>query len=418
MKQGAILVSSIELTEKVLKTKDKTSFEIKNFFRRNKFAGAKDKKQIKDLLFKFLKNYFTIKKICKNNLIKFSTRNGLLIYYFFKYKEKNLDDIYEGKFSLKPEIQDKKIYKTAKNLKNNICPSLPNWLEDKLSSAFKENLDENYKSILEEPRFDIRVNKLFTNVEKVLLLLLKNNIQSTKTDFSPIGITINKRTAENKIRKIKKDFFEVQDEGSQIVTLLSGAKEKMKILDYCAGKGTKTLAIYNQIRGKGEIHVNDINPFRVKVLKKRFEKLNIKNEIKLFNNKKKFENYFDLILLDVPCSGSGVWRRKPENLVKLDTAKYKKNLITQKKLLKEVTKYCKKDGLISYITCSLFEDENESQIIDFLNENKAFKVLNINIKLNSALKNFTLKKKYKWFNITPTHMKTDSFFICLLKKYD
>ena len=220
---------------------------------------------------------------------------------------------------------------------------------------------------------------------------MKNNIQSKKTDFSPTGITINKRTAENKIRKIKKDFFEVQDEGSQIVTLLSGAKEKMKILDYCAGKGTKTLAIYNQIRGKGEIHVNDINPFRVKVLKKRFEKLNIKNEIKLFNNKK-FENYFDLILLDVPCSGSGVWRRKPENLVKLDTAKYKKNLITQKKLLKEVTKYCKKDGLISYITCSLFEDENESQIIDFLNENKAFKVLNINIKLNSALKNFTLKK--------------------------
>ena len=79
-----------------------------------------------------------------------------------------------------------------------------------------------------------------------------------------------------------------------------------------------------------------------------------------------------MILLDVPCSGSGVWRRKPENLVKLDTAKYKK-FNNSKKLLKEVTKYCKKDGLISYITCSLFEDENESQIIDFLNENKVLK---------------------------------------------
>ena len=65
MKQGAILVSSIELTEKVLKTKDKTSFEIKNFFRRNKFAGAKDKKQIKDLLFKFLKTILQLKNLQK-----------------------------------------------------------------------------------------------------------------------------------------------------------------------------------------------------------------------------------------------------------------------------------------------------------------------------------------------------------------
>ncbi len=249
MKRGAILASSIELIDQIIKSNAKTKYEINNFFRNNKFAGSKDKTQIKELVFKFLKNYFSLQKICKNNFIKFSNRNALLLYYFSKNKEKNLEDIYEGKFSLKPKYEDDKIHGLAISIENDIIPSLPCWLEDKLTLEFKRKQDKNYKSILEEPRFDIRVNNSFIDRDKVLDLLSQNKISSQKTTGSPLGITINKRILEKKIKSIKQNFFEVQDEASQIVSILAGAESEMKVLDYCAGKGTKTLALYDQMKG-------------------------------------------------------------------------------------------------------------------------------------------------------------------------
>ena len=417
MKRGAILASSIELIDQIIKSNAKTKYEINNFFRNNKFAGSKDKTQIKELVFKFLKNYFSLQKICKNNFIKFSNRNALLLYYFSKNKEKNLEDIYEGKFSLKPKYEDDKIHGLAISLENDIIPSLPCWLEDKLTLEFKRKQDKNYKSILEEPRFDIRVNNSFIDRDKVLELLSQNKISSKKTIGSPLGITINKRILEKKIKSIKQNFFEVQDEASQIVSILSGAESEMKVLDYCAGKGTKTLALYDQMKGKGDIYVYDIDENRLRFLKKRFHLLNINNKVTIFNGNKGLENYFDVILLDVPCTGSGIWRRRPETMIRLNLTEYKKNLKIQHELLNKVAKYCKKNGIISYITCSIFQDENENQIKKFLDNNKAFKILDINLILDNKFNHINLNSFYKWLTITPSYLNSDGFFICLLKKY-
>ena len=275
---------------------------------------------------------------------------------------------------------------------------MPVWLEAKLTEEFKNKLKENYRSILEEPRFDIRINEYLTDRNKILKLLNQNNILAKKTSYSPLGITIKKRVLEKKIRQIKKNLFEVQDEASQIVTLLSGAKKGMKVLDYCAGKGTKTLALYEKMKAKGNIFIYDVNVDRLKVLKKRLN-LKINNKVSIFNNAKNFHNYFDLILLDVPCSGSGVWRRRPDEIIKLDLTKYKKNLKIQSSILKKAAKYISKNGLISYITCSLFADENEMQIKKFLSNNKAFKLVDINIVLKKELKNINLRSTYKWLTL-------------------
>ena len=83
----------------------------------------------------------------------------------------------------------------------------------------------------------------------------------------------------------------------------------MKVLDYCAGKGTKTLALLDIMHSKGEIFVNDVNTKRLDILKKRVKSLKSENIINVFTENKKFREYFDLILLDVPCSGSGVEKK-------------------------------------------------------------------------------------------------------------
>ncbi|MBF97226.1 MAG: Ribosomal RNA small subunit methyltransferase B [Alphaproteobacteria bacterium MarineAlpha9_Bin4] len=417
MKKGAIIASSIELVSQILTSNTKIKFIISSFFRKNKFAGSKDKNNIKELVFKFLKNYFTLKAICINNHIKFSDRNAMLLLYFSKNKDKNLNEIYEGRFSIKPEFEDKRIHSYATSLEHDIIPSLPNWLEEKLSFEFKTKKKNNFESILNEPRFDIRVNNSVIARDKVSNLLLQNNILSKKTNFSPLGITIEKRVLEKEIKKIKQNFFEVQDEGSQIVTILSGAKSGMRVLDYCAGKGTKTLAIFNEMKGIGDIYVNDIDENRLRLLRKRLAFLKIDNEANTFSDKKKFESYFDLILLDVPCSGSGIWRRRPESIIRLNKNEYKKNTEIQIDLLNKVVKYCKKGGIISYITCSIFKDENENQIKKFLANNKAFKILDINLILKNKFNHTNLNSSYKWLTITPSFLNSDGFFICLLKKY-
>ena len=196
----------------------------------------------------------------------------MLVYYFSENRKKNLKDIYEGKYSIKPEIEDEKIYKTAINLthKNN---SITSKLVRKKKIGKNINLKANYKSVLLEPRFDLRVNNLNSR-DDVIKLLSKNNIPSVESKFSQLGITILKELRK-KINKIKSGAFEIQDEGSQIVTILSGAKSGEKVLDYCAGKGTKTIALYEQMQGIGSLYAYDENQ-KINLFKQKVRKTKIK----------------------------------------------------------------------------------------------------------------------------------------------
>ena len=107
--------------------------------------------------------------------------------------------------------------------------------------------------------------------------------------------------------------------------------------------------------------------------------LNLSKKVSIFNHDKVFENFFDLVILDVPCTGSGVWRRRPETIIRINRNNLKYYLKIQKEILNNASKYCKKNGIITYITCSLFESENENQINSFLEKNKGFKILDINL---------------------------------------
>jgi 16S rRNA (cytosine967-C5)-methyltransferase len=413
MLEGAILKSSVELITEIIENKKKPKLEIKKYFKKNRFAGSKDKRLIQEIVFKYLKNYFSLEKICRENQIKLNFRNTLLVYYFSENRKKNLKDIYEGKYSIKPEIEDEKIYKIAINLTHKIIPSLPNWLEKKIGKNI--NLKASYKSVLLEPRFDLRVNNLNSR-DDVIKLLSKNNIPSVESKFSQLGITILKRIEEKKINKIKSGAFEIQDEGSQIVTILSGAKSGEKVLDYCAGKGTKTIALYEQMQGIGSLYAYDENQQRLTYLSRRLERLKLNKKIFLFDHDDKFKNYFDLVLLDVPCTGSGVWRRRPESIIKINKADLKEYVRTQKEILNKASKYCKKNGIMSYITCSLFEDENEGQVKSFLKENKGFEILDINLMLKEKFNKNIIKNTNSWLTLNLSEINSDGFFICLLKK--
>ena len=414
MRIGAVLATSIELLEKIINTQISAKLIIRNYINENKFIGSKDKKLIYQVLFDTLKKYSNLEGICKKNNLSTKYRNLILLYFFNKNRNKNLSDIYEGIYSLKETTEDKLVFEIAININDEIMPKFPKWIEKKISYEIMHKLNPLYESILREPRFDVAINALNYKRSKIIELFKNEKISTKLTKCSPYGITLDSRIPKYNISKIKKNFFEVQDEGSQIVTLLIKPTKGKKILDLCAGKGTKTIFMNNVFVNNEKIYAYDKDQSRLSKLKRRAEDLNLKN-IKILTDIEAYKNSFDFVICDVPCSGTGIWRRRPEDVIKLNKTNLRLLLEKQKKILESARKLCRKDGEIIYITCSLISDENEQQIKRFLKINKTFSLINLEQKWNNTFDKKIYFENKNWLMLAPNIFNTDGYFICILK---
>lgn len=376
MKIGAVIATSIELIDEVLVSKQASRFIINNHIKKNRFIGSKDKRFIYDLVFNTLKKYFSLIKVCEKNKVSVELRNLVLLNIFNQKIAHSLEEVYDGKYSIIAKKEDKQILDIARQLEEVILPSFPSWIEERLSVATFKKINNIYKKILIEPKFDIAINVLSYSREQIRKKLTKLNIKCKNTICSPYGITVQKRIPKNNLKKIKRNFFEVQDEGSQIMTMLANITPGTKVLDFCAGKGTKTIFIKNAFLEKEDIYAYDIDLNRSNKLKKRIKELNI-NNIKVLSKISDFKTKFDIILCDIPCTGTGTWRRRPENIIRLKEDQLNELVKVQASILNDASSYCKNGGEIVYISCSLLYEENEGQIKKFLKNNKNFKSIMI-----------------------------------------
>ncbi len=414
MKIGAVLVTSIFLVEEIIFKKIQAKKILKSFIRSNKYIGSKDRKLLYEITFSMLKKYFGLLYVCKTYNINCSIRNLALFNFCNKFKHNNLEDLYTGKYSLKKKDEDTFIFNKAINFEDEVKPKLPNWLEKK--TLFKTEMEKKsfYNSILLEPRFDIAINIMKYSRDEVKKKINKHNIICSFTKNSDVGITVNNRIPNNILMKIKSDMFEVQDEGSQLMTLLTEVKTNIKILDICAGKGTKTILMSNLLKGEGTITAYDKIKERLSVLKRRVRELKVKNIN--FNFDMKNKGQFDLVLCDVPCSGTGTWRRRPENVIWLKNEELENLKQVQYKILLNAAKLCKIGGKIVYITCSLLYDENEFQIKSFLNNYQNFDVITFKENIKKYIKKEIFKYNKYGLTLTPDVLNTDGYFISMLKK--
>ena len=414
MKVGAVLVTSILLVEEIILKKIQAKNILKSYIRSNKYIGSKDRRLLYEITFNMLKKYYGLLSICKIYNIKCSVRNLALFNFCNIFKNHNLEDLYQGKYSLKKKDEDFYIFNKAINFKDEIIPRFPSWLEKKTLIKTEKEKKSFYNSILTEPRFDLAINNMKYSREDVKNKLIKHNIICSFTKNSTVGITVKNRIPNNALIKIKSDMFEVQDEGSQLMTLLIGIETNMKILDMCAGKGTKTILMSNLLKGEGTITAYDKIKERLGVFKSRVKELKLKNINFDFDMKNK--DQFDLVLCDVPCSGTGTWRRRPENIIWLKNEELVKLKLVQKNILFNAARLCKIGGKIVYITCSLLYDENELQITSFLNNFKNFDVINFREDIKKYIKKQTFKYNKYGLTLTPDVLNTDGYFISMLKK--
>lgn len=241
------------------------------------------------------------------------------------------------------------------------------FLYSRFCSSFGKEKAKNLCQILNGPApTTIRVNPIKASREQLLELF---GDQASPCESSPWGIQFKKRTPLFSLPEFKQGFFEMQDEGSQIVAAQVAAKPGDLVLDYCSGSGGKTLAFAPFMQGKGQIYLHDIRPWVLQEAKKRLRRAGIQNGQCLVPGHPqldKIKGKMDWVIIDVPCSGTGTLRRNPDAKWKIDQAMVERLIEEQRKIAANALEFLKKGGRLLYATCSLLAEENEDQTAFFL----------------------------------------------------
>ena len=309
---------------------------------------------------------------------------------------------------------------------SHIAGDYPIHLESSIIRAFGMDVLENMQAMIVRAPLDLRVNLLKNERDHVFSSLIFK--EKTKTLHSPWGIRIPLN--DTKPPKIQNDpayldgEIEIQDEGSQIISLLAGAYAGNTVIDLCAGGGGKTLALAAVMQNKGRLYAYDKYPKRLEPIRQRLSRAGATNVSVIFPDGS--QNFFinmaeraDLVVVDAPCSGSGTWRRSPEEKWTLTSDKIEKRVIDQITILGQAAELTRSGGYIAYMTCSFFCEENDDVIASFLKNRSDFSFMTPVSVLQQAkkpsLENYILLTKYGLM-LTPLKTGTDGFFLSVIKK--
>lgn len=294
--------------------------------------------------------------------------------------------------------------------------SHPLWLVQRWIKEFGEEFTKNLlKANNETPNLSVRVNTLKTTKEELIKVLEENDLMVKECKYANDGLILGHVSRLDKLEPFKKGLFQVQDESSMLVASVLDPKPNEKVLDICAAPGGKSTHMAQLMKNQGEILARDIYEHKLNLIRENVNRLGIKNiNTQIWNateiDLSKIE-YYDKVLVDAPCSGFGIIRRKPElryNKTDEDIVEIS-NL--QFEILKAASKYVKENGVLVYSTCTIEEMENEQLINRFLKENKDFSIEKINNqKMSNLVDERGLVKLY------PNVIGTDGFFIAKLRK--
>ena len=310
----------------------------------------------------------------------------------------------------------KEDYTELFNIEDNVMKiskiySMPEWLIEELLKEYSvEIVEQICKYSNEKPKTTIRINTLKTNEENFLEELAKENIEYEKSELENfIHIKNIKNIGEHEL--LKKGFYTVQDIGAGKISMVLSPKKEDLVLDACSAPGGKTTHLAEIMQNKGKIIANDIYSHRLKLVEENAKRLginiietNIKNATEL---EEKYIEKFDKILIDVPCLGFGVIKRKPD--IKWQRKKEDIDEITkiQFNILKITAKYLKVGGELVYSTCSILKSENEDIIEKWLKY-----IEGENVEKSQNNKKYVVQSKEK---ILP-NKDIDGFFICKIKR--
>lgn len=295
----------------------------------------------------------------------------------------------------------------------------PDWATAGLQAAFGDRFEAEVSALVAEAALDMRVNTLRGEREALLAELAGIGIAAEPTPYSPIGLRVAGRPPLGQVEAFRRGAIEVQDEGSQLLSLLVDAQPGFQVVDFCAGAGGKSLAMAAAMGGKGRIVACDVSSGRLIRAKERIKRGGIDNvEPRQLTNErdrwvKKQKGKFDRVLVDAPCSGIGAWRRNPDARwrdVDLDTL-----TALQDRILESAARLPKPGGRLIYATCSMLPAENEDRIARLLTQLPDFDVVPVGRVWNEVL-GTECPVSGDYLHLSPASTGTDGFFAAILER--
>ena len=297
----------------------------------------------------------------------------------------------------------------------------PEWMAPQLAEAFGPNLDTEMAALMVEAPLDLRANGLKASREAALAALAQDGVAAVPTPLSPVGLRVKGRPPLATLDSFRQGLIEVQDEGSQLASLLVDARPGMRVVDFCAGAGGKTLALAAAMRNKGQVIACDVLRGRVDRAAVRLRRAGAHNvERRGLSSErdpwvKRHAASFDRVLVDAPCSGAGTWRRNPDAKWRLRPEDLTELQALQRRILESACRLVRPGGRLVYVTCSLLPAENAEQIDWFTAQRPDFTLFPIT-DVWAGVIGGDCPASGPTLALTPARNGTDGFFVAVLER--
>jgi 16S rRNA (cytosine967-C5)-methyltransferase len=309
---------------------------------------------------------------------------------------------------------------------DHVRADLPEWLAPHFQAAFGADWPEEGTALAGRPPLDLRVNLLKGTREKVAHQL--SRLSAVPTPLSPVGLRIAPIEGPRRHPNVQADEafqrgrIEVQDEGSQLCALMTGAMAGEQVLDFCAGSGGKTLALAARMENRGQIFAYDADRNRLAPIFERLKRAGARNVQVRSPRPGVLDDLvgrMDRVLVDAPCTGTGIWRRRPDAKWRVTPEAMRKRIEEQDKVLADAAGYVRPGGLLAYVTCSLLPPENDERIAAFLAAHSEFSPVDMREAWSAALPAQAPPGRAlaeTSLLLSPRRSGTDGFFLALLRR--
>ncbi|MHA7772777.1 RsmB/NOP family class I SAM-dependent RNA methyltransferase [Roseibium sp. M-1] len=429
MKDGGRLAAAIEVLTEVETRHRPVQVALKEWGSAHRFAGSGDRTVIGNLVFDALRN-----KALLGGLMEDGSPRALVFATYCLTWEKGLQALQEvlaqDQHAPEPLTDLETTHLTsggeAQDIPLSAQADVPDWLWPHFQAVFGDDAVAEGRALAQRAPVDLRTNTLKSDRDKVLKRLAHTGARAT--DRSPFGIRIEAKPDLGRMPHIqaeegyRKGWFELQDEASQLAAHIAQAGPGQQVLDYCAGGGGKTLALAAAMQNKGQLYAFDADRLRLAPIHERLQRAGVRNiQVRdpASTSLDDLVDLMDLVFIDAPCTGTGVWRRRPDSKWRLSEKALEDRIADQRQVLERASRYVKPGGRLAYATCSVLNAENQDQAAWFLETHGDFKSVPA---INVWTESLPGAKAPKYVSargdilLTPASTGTDGFFVALFQR--
>ena len=425
MRLGGRIAAAAEVLEDIFERRTPATMALRDWGKAHRFAGSKDRSAIGNIVHDALRQKSSIAYRMDSEMPR-ALALGATVFSGSVEIGTLIEQLAEDKHFTPPLTKDE-LEKLHGKIELDTAPEwvradVPEWVWPAFETNFGETAVMEGQALTQRPPLDLRVNAIKAKREDVEVK------GAVPTETSPVGLRLPAVDGFGRHPNVQSDpgfmtgQYDIQDEGSQIVSLLVAPKPGETVLDYCAGGGGKSLALAAEMKNEGKIYAFDIDKRRLAPTYDRAMRAGA-SIINVVQPPAKSLNHLrggvDRVLIDAPCTGVGTWRRKPDAKWRLSEDALARRMKEQKKVLDEAKDFVKPGGYLFYVTCSVLAAENENQVYAFLERTPGFTLLSAGEVWEER---FGVETPKPWsadgcsLTLTPASTNTDGFFFAVMEK--